>query len=117
MEPPPIMPATTYQLTLAFPDFSQYKVTIILKLIMILVVMFDFIRNYFITTTELWFPGERPVPRTRSSCRLFGKTPLDGASYHTAQEERGEEEENQNINETIRIRKQEICGPKKTRNA
>ena len=107
------MPATTYQLTLAFPDFSQYKVTIILKLIMILVVMFDFIRNYFITTTELWFPGERPVPRTRSSCRLFGKTPLDGASYHTAQEERGEEEENQNINETIRIRKQEICGPKK----
>ena len=44
------MPATTYQLTLAFPDFSQYKVTIILKLIMILVVMFDFIRNYFITT-------------------------------------------------------------------
>ena len=27
VEPPPIMPATTYQLTLAFPDFSQYKVT------------------------------------------------------------------------------------------
>lgn len=27
LEPPPIMPATTYQLTLAFPDFSQYKVT------------------------------------------------------------------------------------------
>ena len=26
VEPPPIMPATTYQLTLAFPDFSQYKV-------------------------------------------------------------------------------------------
>jgi len=26
LEPPPIMPATTYQLTLAFPDFSQYKV-------------------------------------------------------------------------------------------
>ena len=28
VEPPPIMPATTYQLTLAFPDFSQYKVII-----------------------------------------------------------------------------------------
>jgi len=27
VDPPPIMPATTYQLTLAFPDFSQYKVT------------------------------------------------------------------------------------------
>jgi len=26
VDPPPIMPATTYQLTLAFPDFSQYKV-------------------------------------------------------------------------------------------
>ena len=28
LEPPPIMPATAFQLTLAFPDFSQYKVEI-----------------------------------------------------------------------------------------
>jgi len=27
LEPPPIMPATAFQLTLAFPDFSQYKVS------------------------------------------------------------------------------------------
>lgn len=26
LDPPPIMPATSFQLTLAFPDFSQYKV-------------------------------------------------------------------------------------------
>ena len=31
LEPPPVMPATTYQLTLAFPDFSQYKVTDLFK--------------------------------------------------------------------------------------
>ena len=31
LEPPPVMPATTYQLTLAFPDFSQYKVSDLFK--------------------------------------------------------------------------------------
>ena len=31
LEPPPVMPATTYQLTLAFPDFSQYKVSELFK--------------------------------------------------------------------------------------
>ena len=29
--PPPVMPATTYQLTLAFPDFTQYKVSDLFK--------------------------------------------------------------------------------------
>lgn len=27
LEPPPVLPATAFQLTLAFPDFSQYKVS------------------------------------------------------------------------------------------
>ena len=27
VEPPPILPGTTFQLTLAYPDFSRHKVT------------------------------------------------------------------------------------------
>ena len=27
LEPPPILPGTTFQLTLAYPDFSRHKVT------------------------------------------------------------------------------------------
>lgn len=36
LEPPPILPATTYQLTLAFPDFSQYKVMLPLSTLYLL---------------------------------------------------------------------------------
>ena len=31
VETPPVMPATTYQLTLSFPDSSQYKVSDLFK--------------------------------------------------------------------------------------